>query len=368
MKYQELNEDSFQYKKEIIRFEKENKVHKEIIEKLRNEVLEDKQNLLNYNYEAKLKEYNSELKINTNRNMEQNTNRDNRENREIRDNRENKENKLVKLNSNRDIESKTINESKETNENKLNSYRNVDNTINTNSTNINSNSAVKQVSNKNILTNRNNIDNTDNKDTRDTRDNREQYIQDNKNIGYNVLNTVSDYDYALSSRINRNFNKAEKIDKLDKNLSLEMNQNLNTENNNYRNDSPLQNQNPYQRKLNTSRGVENAKQEDTHNYRQIQKRMIMRPEHISTDMSMVPSQKAISEKEIDVREVEVKLCEVQKVKERIENEIGRMPAHPKTKDKINKKIELEQNLQDILKEVSKYKHALRELNAVNRDY
>ena len=38
------------------------------------------------------------------------------------------------------------------------------------------------------------------------------------------------------------------------------------------------------------------------------------------------------------------------------------------KNKINKKIELEQNLQDILKEVSKYKHALRELNAVNRDY
>jgi len=45
-----------------------------------------------------------------------------------------------------------------------------------------------------------------------------------------------------------------------------------------------------------------------------------------------------------------------------------MPEHPKTKIQINKRRELELSFQEIVKEVSKYKQALRELNAVNRDY
>ena len=43
----------------------------------------------------------------------------------------------------------------------------------------------------------------------------------------------------------------------------------------------------------------------------------MKPDYIITDMSMVPSQKIIQEKEISVNEVEIKLCEVQKVKDRV---------------------------------------------------
>jgi len=45
-----------------------------------------------------------------------------------------------------------------------------------------------------------------------------------------------------------------------------------------------------------------------------------------------------------------------------------MPEFPKTKIQKIKKMELEQNLKEVIKEVSKYKHALRELNAVNREY
>jgi len=46
MKYEEINEENFNYKKEMIKLEREVKVQREIIEKLRNEVLEDKQNII----------------------------------------------------------------------------------------------------------------------------------------------------------------------------------------------------------------------------------------------------------------------------------------------------------------------------------
>jgi len=252
MKYEEINEENFNYKKEMIKLEREVKVQREIIEKLRNEVLEDKQNIIggynnsninnhNNSYEAHLKEYNT-------------SNSNNYYNRET-----------VPVHTNEEYEDRNIN-----NYNNRNNQNNQNNQNNRYDNNIEKPIVEKTISNRKISTS-------------------------NKSL--------EDYtELKIAKQINKKINM---------------------------------------------------------------KNDIM---YMSNDMSMLPSQKVGQEREFKVREVEVKLCEAQKEKDRIDSELGKIPEFPKTKIQINKKRELELNYKEIIKEVSKQKHALRELNAVNRDY
>ena len=58
-------------------------------------------------------------------------------------------------------------------------------------------------------------------------------------------------------------------------------------------------------------------------YKQINKRKNMKPDHVKTDLSMLPSQKHLQERESKVVEVEIKLCDVQKEKDRVNFDLNK---------------------------------------------
>jgi hypothetical protein len=48
--------------------------------------------------------------------------------------------------------------------------------------------------------------------------------------------------------------------------------------------------------------------------------------------------------------------------------LNKLPAHPKKKEHITKKLQLEEQIEGYNKELGKLKQELKELNAINRDY
>ncbi len=281
MKFQEVNEESFNQKKEVIRLEKETRMQREVIEKLRNDFLEDsiKQS---YTYETNLKERN--YNTSGSKNLKSREVRDTRDIRDTKDNRDTRDR-----------------------------------------------------------------DTRDNRNLRDVRDNRvenNRFLNNKFNKGgslrikeplhtsygyMNNMNTEPYYNERLQTsppeRIER-IERMERLERLEQSKSKSKSRERNEKYEKYdvydRYDSKFENL-PLNAKKNEKMlkkvNVTNKSYEDYNESRrinnQINKRK-KREEYITSDMSMLPSQKIVFlEKEKKVNEAEGNLMDSQKEKDKV---------------------------------------------------
>lgn len=84
--------------------------------------------------------------------------------------------------------------------------------------------------------------------------------------------------------------------------------------------------------------------------------------------NILPSQKGNLEREKKIRAVEVQLYSMNRERDLMQAELNRLPQHPKKREQIVKRKELEDKIDSYSKDLAKLKQELRELNAINRDY
>jgi hypothetical protein len=90
-------------------------------------------------------------------------------------------------------------------------------------------------------------------------------------------------------------------------------------------------------------------------------------ESVTNDLGVLPSQMKNIKNESKVFEFESKIMKVQKERDQIQIELEKMPEFPKTKVQILKKKNLEANMNEFNKEISKLKQDLKDINQMMKD-
>ena len=82
----------------------------------------------------------------------------------------------------------------------------------------------------------------------------------------------------------------------------------------------------------------------------------------TTTMDIFPSQKEQILKESKILEIETALYKLQKERDKLNDDLSKIPEFPKKKDQINKRRSLELVIDDYNSKINKHKQKLRELN------
>ena len=88
----------------------------------------------------------------------------------------------------------------------------------------------------------------------------------------------------------------------------------------------------------------------------------MNEKTFTTTRDIFPSQKEQILKESKILEIETALYKLQKERDKLNDDLSKIPEFPKKKDQINKRRSLELVIDDYNSKINKHKQKLRELN------